>query len=90
MIVDNIKLIVSKLSVCKFGFTALEIRNRPNRAAAVMIIYLANVSVYMIMIIGRWSYNTFLGYIPKQVQDATSSISVKMLLNVKYLTVTNK
>eukprot|EP00957_Ditylum_brightwellii_P170636 12988958-Ditylum_brightwellii.AAC.1 len=52
-----------------------------------MAMYLANVPVFTIMLIGRWSSDAFLVYIRKQVQDFTKGISSRMLLSPDYFTI---
>eukprot|EP00957_Ditylum_brightwellii_P083995 6384441-Ditylum_brightwellii.AAC.1 len=52
-----------------------------------MAMYLAGVPVYTNMLIGRWSSNAFLQYICNQVQEFTSGISNKMIVNPDFYTV---
>ncbi len=44
-----------------------------------MEIYLAGVPVYTIMLIGRWSSDTFLHYIWKKVKQFMQDVAKKML-----------
>ncbi len=44
-----------------------------------MAMYLTGVSVFSIMLIGRWSSTAFLKYIQKQVQEFSQGISSKMI-----------
>jgi len=44
-----------------------------------MAMYLADVPIFSIMLIGRWSSTAFLNYIRKQVQEFSHGISSKMI-----------
>jgi hypothetical protein len=44
-----------------------------------MAMYLAGVSVFSIVLIGRWSSTAFLKYIRKQVQEFLQGISSKTI-----------
>ena len=61
------------------GFKPSEIGTHSIRSGAAMAMHLAEVPVYTIMIIGRWSSNAFLRYIRKQVAQFSQNISVRML-----------
>ena len=50
------------------------------RSGAAMAMYLGNVPIYSIMLLGRWSSDAFLRYIRKQVEQFSNNISKKMLL----------
>ena len=82
-----IKTAVTEIGVDILGFTKDDVNTHSNRAAAAMAMYLANVPVYTIMLVGRWSSDAFLLYIRKQVQEFTKGISGKMLLTPDYYTV---
>lgn len=62
------------------GFTLKDVGTHSNRLVTAMAMYLANVLVYTIMLAGRWSFNAFLLYTRKQVQEFTKGISDKMLI----------
>ena len=57
----------------KVGFNISEIGTHSLRSGAAMAMALDQISVYVIMMIGRWSSNTFLKYIRKQVSRAIQS-----------------
>jgi len=44
-----------------------------------MEMYLGEIPVYTIMLIGRWSSDAFLRYIRKQVEQFSRNVSKKML-----------
>jgi hypothetical protein len=44
-----------------------------------MEMYLAGISVYTIMLSGRWSRDAFLGYIRKQVKQFLKHVSKQMI-----------
>jgi hypothetical protein len=49
------------------------------RSGAAMAMYLDEVPVYTIMMIGRWSSDAFLKYIRKQVELFSSNVSQRMI-----------
>ena len=63
----------------KLGIRRSETGTRSIRSGAAMDMYLAGVSVFLIMLIGRWSSTAFLKYIRKQVQELLQGISSKMI-----------
>jgi hypothetical protein len=69
------------------GFTALEVGTHSIRSAAAMAMYLANVPVYSIMLIGRWSSDAFLCYIRRQVQDFSAGVSRRMIISEDFFTI---
>jgi hypothetical protein len=51
------------------------------RSGAAMAMYLGDVPVYSIMMIGRWSSDAFLRYIRKQVEQFTHNVSRRMIIH---------
>jgi hypothetical protein len=49
------------------------------QSGAAMEMYLREIPVYTIMLIGRWSSDAFLRYIRKQVEQFSRNVSKKML-----------
>jgi hypothetical protein len=49
------------------------------RLGTAMGMYLGECSVFMIMLIGRWSTNTLLHYIRKQVMEFSQKVAKRML-----------
>ena len=49
------------------------------RSGAAMAMYLGGVPVFAIMMIGRWSSDSFMKYIRKQIEEFTFDVSSKML-----------
>ena len=47
----------------KLGFKPKDIGTHSNRCAAAMEMFMDDTPVYMIMIMGRWSYDAFFKYI---------------------------
>jgi hypothetical protein len=62
----------------EFGFDPSEIGSKSVRSGAAMALFLADVSVAKIMILGRWSSDAFLDYIRPQVLEWTGSMSRDM------------
>ena len=56
-----------------------EIGTHSIRSGAAMAMYLGNVPVFAIMMIGRWSSDAFMKYICKQIEEFTYDVSTKML-----------
>ena len=49
------------------------------RSRAAMAMYLGGLLVYAIQLIGRWSSDSFMKYIQKQIKEFTLGVSMKML-----------
>ena len=58
-----------------------EIGTHSIRSGAAMSMYLGEVPVYTIMMLGRWSSDAFLRYIRKQVEQFSHNVSRKMILH---------
>ena len=84
---DLIKSSVRAIGKDVLGFGPEDAGTHSNRSAAAMAMYLANVPVFSIMLIGRWSSDAFLLYIRKQVQQFSRGISRLMVLNDTYFTI---
>jgi len=63
------------------GFKAIEIGTHSICSSAAMSMYVANVLVYTIMLIGHWSSDAFLHYIRRQVQQFSSGVSASMIIS---------
>ena len=61
------------------GFTIKDIVTHFIRSGTAMAMYLDNVHVYTIMIIGRWSSDTFIRYIHKKVEQFSHNVSSWMI-----------
>ena len=71
----------------KLGFSSDEIGTHSLRSGAAMAMYLNEVPVYTIMLIGRWSSDAFLRYIRRQVQQFSSGVSARMIQTAHFFTV---
>ena len=69
MVTKTLQAAVSALGSDQLGFTADEIGTHSLRSGAAMQMYLGEIPVYTIMLIGRWSSDAFLRYIRKQVEQ---------------------
>ena len=58
----------SSISEAHLGFKPSDIGTHSIHSGAAMLVYLAEVQVYTIMLIGRWSSDAFLKYIWKQLE----------------------
>jgi hypothetical protein len=70
-----------------FGFYLHEIGNRSIRSGAAMALFLKNHSTAKIMILGRWSSDTFLVYIRPQVLEWSNNMSKDMVSFASFLDV---
>ena len=63
----------------KLGFHHSDIGTHSLRSGAAMAMYLDEIPVYTIMLIGRWSSDAFLRYIRKQVEQFSHNVSRRMI-----------
>ena len=68
----------------KFGFKSSEVGTHSIRSGAAMAMFLDEIPVYVIMMIGRWSSDAFLKYIRKQVEQFTHNVARRMIKNLMY------
>ena len=61
-----------------FGFGPDDIGSKSIRSGAAMALFLSDVSVAKVMILGRWASDAFLDYIRPQVLEWTSDMSLSM------------
>ena len=71
------------------GFDPTEVGTHSIRSGSAMGMYLAEVPVYTIMLIGRWSSNAFLRYIRKQVEQFSHNVSRRMIQHQHFTHVPN-
>ena len=69
---------VLAIGEAKLGFKAGEVGTHSLRSGAAMAMHLAEIPVYTIMIMGRWSSDAFLKYIRKQVAQFSQNIAKRM------------
>ncbi|MGH7974184.1 MAG: hypothetical protein ACREBR_01565 [bacterium] len=69
------------------GFEPAEVGLHSLRSGAAMAMYLAHVPTCTIMLIGRWSSDSFLRYIRRQVQQFSTGVSEQMLTNQSFYTI---
>ena len=63
----------------KLGFKKEDIGTHSIRSGAAMAMFLGEIAVYTIMMIGRWSSDAFLRYIRKQVEQFSHNVSKRMI-----------
>ena len=66
------------------GFKISDIGTHSIRSGAAMTMYLDEIPVYTIMLIGRWSSDAFLLYIRKQVEQFSQNVSSRMIKNLDF------
>ena len=69
------------------GYVPDEIGTHSLRSGAAMAMYLNQVPVFTIMLIGRWKSDAFLKYIRRQVQQFSSGVSARMIRTPHFFTV---
>jgi len=79
MFLHRIRFIVDSLGPEKLGFTSSEVGTCSNSSGGAMGMFLTGTLLYTIMLMGRWSSDTFMHYIMKQVLQLSHGISAKML-----------
>jgi len=67
-----------------YNLPAKDIGLHSVRASAAMAMYLNDIPVYTIMLIGRWSSDAFLRYIRPQVADFSRGVAKAMIKNSDY------
>jgi len=67
-----------------YGIQPTDVGLHSLRASAAMAMYLNEVPVYTIMLLGRWSSDAFLRYIRKQVTEFSNNVSRRMIRNAVY------
>jgi hypothetical protein len=65
----------------RLGIKKGEIGTHSIRSGAAMAMYLGEVPVYTIMMLGRWSSDAFLRYIRKQVEQFSHNVSKRMIIH---------
>ena len=78
-ILTDLQSAVLSIGEDKLGILANEIGTHSIRLGAAMSMYLGECPVYTIMMIGRWSSDTFLLYIRKQVEHFSHNVAIRML-----------
>jgi hypothetical protein len=71
----------------RLGYSSHEIGTHSIRSGAAMAMYLNDVPVYTIMLVGRWSSDAFLKYIRRQVQQFSTGVSARMIKTSHFFTV---
>lgn len=83
----KLRAVAAAMGKDRLGYTADEIGTHSLRSGAAMAMYLNQVPVYTIMLIGRWSSDAFLKYIRRQVQQFSSGVSQRMIQTPHFFTV---
>ena len=76
---DALRDRVKAFSESKLCINAPEAGTHSIRLGAAMAMYLGGLPVYAIQLIGRWSSDSFMKYLRKQIEEFTLGVSMKML-----------
>ncbi len=82
--ITTLRAACATIGSARLGFEPDEIGTHSLRSGAAMEMYLAGVSVYTIMLIGRWSSDAFLRYIRQQVKQFWKDVAQKMLMHQSF------
>jgi hypothetical protein len=73
-----LKAAVTKLDMKQHGFQVAQISSHSLQAGGAMALHLINVPTHTIRKMGRWSSDTFLDYIHKQIAIFSAGLSTVM------------
>jgi hypothetical protein len=86
LILQKIRQAVTTLGQSVLGFSAKEVGTHSNYSGGTMGMFLSGTPVYTIMLMGRWSSDSFMRYIRKQVLSLSHGIAKKMLTYEQFFT----
>ena len=81
ILVDALEGAIEAVGRDRIGIQKGEVGTHSIRSGAAMAMYLGEVPVYTIMMLGRWSSDAFLRYIRKQVEQFSHNVSKKMIIH---------
>jgi hypothetical protein len=77
-----LKAAVTRLEMKKHGFQVAQISSHSLRAGGAMALHFNNIPTHTIRKMGRWSSDTFLNYIHKQIAVFSAGLSTAMGKNI--------
>lgn len=80
----QLRKFIASIDHAGYGLDPEDIGLHSIRASSAMGMYLNQVPVYTIMLVGRWSSDAFLRYIRKQVEQFSAGVSKAMIQNPVY------
>jgi NADH/NAD ratio-sensing transcriptional regulator Rex len=83
-IIDAINVSAEAIGWDKLGVKKGEFGTHSIRSGGAMAMYLDEIPIYTIMLIGRWLSDAFLRYIRKQVDQFTYNIAERMLKHLDF------
>jgi hypothetical protein len=86
-VITSLRAACATIGSAQLGFEPDEMGTHSLRSGAAMEMYLAGVPVCTIMLIGRWSSDTFLRYIRRQVEQFSKDVAQKMLTHRSFRTI---
>lgn len=75
---DYLQLMVCEVGTDRLGINVDRIGTHSLRTSAAMLLYLAEVRVSTIMLLGRWKSDAFLLYLRRQVKEFTAGVTEAM------------
>lgn len=88
-VVQSLRAAAHAIGEDSLGFKITDIGTHSIRSGAAMAMYLDEIPVYTIMLIGRWSSDAFLLYIRKQVEQFSQNVSSRMIRNLDFAHIPN-
>ena len=79
MMIEALRDAAESFGLEKLNIAKEDIGTHSIRSGAAMAMYLDEVSVFSIMMIGRWQSDAFLRYIRKQVEQFSHNVSKRMI-----------
>jgi hypothetical protein len=76
---DTLRDRVKSFGEAKLRIQSKEIGTHSIRSGEAMAMYLGGLLVYVIQLIGRWSSDSFMKYLRKQIEELTFGVLTKML-----------
>lgn len=83
-LIDAINVSAESIGWDKLGVKKGDFGTHSIRSGGAMAMYLDEIPIYTIMLIGRWSSDAFLAYIRKQVDQFTYNIAERMLKHLDF------
>jgi hypothetical protein len=80
----TLKAAVTKVDMKQHGFQVAQISSHSLQASGAMVLHLNNVPIHTIRKMGRWSSDTFLDYIHKQIAVFSAGLSIAMGKNILF------
>ena len=89
VILANLWAVVNALGENVLGYKSADVGTHRHHSGCAMALHLAGIPVYMIVLIGQWSSESFLHYIHCQVCESSASVRKCMVQIHPFYTIPN-